>query len=74
MLGGWEKDAVVFSKGLISFSLSHDIVIICSFFQFLVISGVDTEISYLMRKVSGQTEYLFHGAMTQQDIYKPTLL
>ena len=74
MLGEWEKDAIVFLHSLIHFFPSLDVVIICSFFRILVISGLDTEISYLMRKVGGQTEYLFHGVVTQQDSSTPAML
>lgn len=74
MLGEWEKDAIVFLRSLIHFSPSLDVVIICSVFQIGVISGLDTEVSYQMRKVGGQTEYLFHGVMTQQDSSTPAIL
>lgn len=59
------EGAIIFSHDLICFSPSLDLVIICSFFQILIISGIDAEISYLMTKVGGQSEYLFHGVVTQ---------
>lgn len=69
-MGKWKKDPRVF---LHDFSPSLDIVIICSFLQILVISGLTLRL-WVVSEVGRQAQDLFHEVVTQPDGYKPAIL